>query len=166
MKGADNTRKPKNRSRLFLIDIGSAGTPRIVPVAAGIVSRGTQVSESVESYYRMDPWGAPETALTGQAVSHRFSGHRVKGDQAQDYILGETPGGPEGRCVTFYDCDGSAPAGQPNGWKGRALIRILDDGSGGAAGRQSIAFCLVVNGSPQRGTMTRVGGSYRWTPEP
>ena len=96
----------------------------------------------------------------------RTGGHRVKGDQAQDYILGETPGGPEGRCVTFYDCDGSAPAGQPNGWKGRALIRILDDGSGGAAGRQSIAFCLVVNGSPQRGTMTRVGGSYRWTPEP
>lgn len=106
MKGADNTRKPKNSSRLFLIDIGSAGRPRIVPVAAGIVSRGTQVSESAESYYRMDPWGAPEAALTGRAVSHRFSGHRVKGDLAQDYIFGEISGGVEGRCVTFYDCDG------------------------------------------------------------
>ena len=161
MKGADNTRKPKNSSRLFLIDIGSAGRPRIVPVAAGIVSRGTQVSESAESYYRMDPWGAPEEALTGRAVSHRFSGHRVKGDLAQDYIFGEISGGVEGRCVTFYDCDGSAAQRE-----GRALIRILDDGSGGAAGQQSIAFCLEVNGSPQRGTMTRVGGSYRWTPEP
>ncbi len=157
-------RKPKNYNRVFLIDIGSADTPNIVPLAAGITSHGSSISESTEKYYYMDQRGTAETDLTGQEVSRSFSGHRIKGDAAQDYILDELLYDLDGRSVTFYDYDDMVTGG-PNGWKGSAVIQIADDGSGDTAARQNISFTLYLSGKPERGTVALASGVYQWTPK-
>lgn len=156
-------RKPKNFNRVFLVDIGTADAPKIVPIAAGITSHGSNISESTEKYYYMDQRGTAETDLTGQDVSRSFSGHRMKGDEAQDYILDELLYDIDNREIVFYDYDESLTAGV-NGWKGVATIRISDDGSGDTAARQNIAFSLAINGKPERGTVSKTESGYTWTP--
>ena len=158
------SRKPKNYNRCFLINTGTTAAPVWVLIADGITSHGSSISESTEKYYYMDKAGVAETDVTGQDITRSFTGHRAKGDSAQDYILDTILYDLAKREVEFIDYDSGIAAGV-NGWKGKATIQISDDGSGDTAARQNISFSLAINGKPTKGTVAKTESGYTFTEE-
>ncbi len=146
--------KPKAYNKRYLLNLGTSEVPKWVQIARGITSRGNSFSESSETYYPMDQRGTAEIETTSQSVSRNFSGFRVIGDEAQDYVFSDALYNLDKRVVEYieyYDNDNIEGA---NGWKGTASITISDDGSGDTANRETIGFGLNQIGKPVRGTAT------------
>lgn len=162
-------RKPKNFNRKFLIDLGTAETPKWVPLAVGIMSHGSSFNETSEKFYYMSDEGSPDSDVVSQEVTRSFTGHRVVGDEAQDYILETVLYEINNRRVRFVEYDSGVDVTETpmpvNGWKGEGTLSISDDGSGDTASRQNISFSLSINGKPERGTMKQEDGVYTWTPK-
>ena len=144
--------KPKAYNKRFLLNIGTTESPKWVEVARGITSRGNNFSESSETYYPMDQRGTAEIETTSQSVSRTWSGFRVIGDAAQDYVFIDALHDLDKRTVEFVEYYDNVEG--VNGWKGTASITISDDGSGDTANRETIGFGLNQIGKPVRGTAT------------
>ena len=144
--------KPKAYNKRFLLNIGTTGSPKWVEVARGITSRGNNFSESSETYYPMDQRGTAEIETTSQSVSRTWSGFRVIGDEAQDYVFIDALYDLDKRSVEFVEYYDNVEG--VNGWKGIASLTISDDGSGDTANRETIGFGLNLIGKPVRGTAT------------
>lgn len=144
--------KPKAYNKRFLLNIGATGSPKWVEVARGITSRGNNFSESSETYYPMDQRGTAEIETTSQSVSRTWSGFRVIGDEAQDYVFIDALYDLDKRSVEFVEYYDNVEG--VNGWKGIASLTISDDGSGDTANRETIGFGLNLIGKPVRGTAT------------
>lgn len=144
--------KPKAYNKRFLLNIGTTGSPKWVEVARGITSRGNNFSESSETYYPMDQRGTAEIETTSQSVSRTWSGFRVIGDEAQDYVFIDALYNLDKRSVEFVEYYDNIEG--VNGWKGIASLTISDDGSGDTANRETIGFGLNLIGKPARGTAT------------
>lgn len=144
--------KPKAYNKRFLLNIGATGSPKWVEVARGITSRGNNFSESSETYYPMDQRGTAEIETTSQSVSRTWSGFRVIGDAAQDYVFIDALYDLDKRSVEFVEYYDNIEG--VNGWKGIASLTISDDGSGDTANRETIGFGLNLIGKPVRGTAT------------
>lgn len=158
--------KPKAYNKRFLLNIGTTGSPKWVEVARGITSRGNNFSESSETYYPMDQRGTAEIETTSQSVSRTWSGFRVIGDEAQDYVFVDALYDLDKRTVEFVEYYDNVEG--VNGWKGTASITISDDGSGDTANRETIGFGLNLIGKPVRGTATVTYSdsiSVEWTDE-
>lgn len=148
--------KPKAYNKRFLLNIGTTESPKWVEVARGITSRGNNFSESSETYYPMDQRGTAEIETTSQSVSRTWSGFRVIGDAAQDYVFIDALYDLDKRSVEFVEYYDNVEG--VNGWKGIASLTISDDGSGDTANRETIGFGLNLIGKPVRGTATVVYG--------
>lgn len=144
--------KPKAYNKRFLLNIGTTGSPKWVEIARGITSRGNNFSESSETYYPMDQRGTAEIETTSQSVSRTWSGFRVIGDAAQDYVFIDALYDLDKRSVEFVEYYDNVEG--VNGWKGIASLTISDDGSGDTANRETIGFGLNLIGKPVRGTAT------------
>lgn len=144
--------KPKAYNKRFLLNIGTTESPKWVEVARGITSRGNNFSESSETYYPMDQRGTAEIETTSQSVSRTWSGFRVIGDEAQDYVFIDALYDLDKRSVEFVEYYDNVEG--VNGWKGIASLTISDDGSGDTANRETIGFGLNLIGKPVRGTAT------------
>lgn len=144
--------KPKAYNKRFLLNIGTTESPKWVEVARGITSRGNNFSESSETYYPMDQRGTAEIETTSQSVSRTWSGFRVIGDGAQDYVFIDALYDLDKRSVEFVEYYDNVEG--VNGWKGIASLTISDDGSGDTANRETIGFGLNLIGKPVRGTAT------------
>lgn len=144
--------KPKAYNKRFLLNIGTTESPKWVEVARGITSRGNNFSESSETYYPMDQRGTAEIETTSQSVSRTWSGFRVIGDAAQDYVFIDALYDLDKRTVEFVEYYDNVEG--VNGWKGNASLTISDDGSGDTANRETIGFGLNLIGKPVRGTAT------------
>ena len=144
--------KPKAYNKRFLLNIGTTESPKWVEVARGITSRGNNFSESSETYYPMDQRGTAEIETTSQSVSRTWSGFRVIGDAAQDYVFIDALYDLDKRSVEFVEYYDNVEG--VNGWKGNASLTISDDGSGDTANRETIGFGLNLIGKPVRGTAT------------
>ena len=158
--------KPKAYNKRFLLNIGTAVSPKWVEVARGITSRGNNFSESSETYYPMDQRGTAEIETTSQSVSRTWSGFRVIGDEAQDYVFIDALYDLDKRTVEFVEYYDNVEG--VNGWKGNASLTISDDGSGDTANRETIGFGLNLIGKPVRGTATVTYSdsiSVEWTDE-
>ena len=142
--------KPKAYNKRFLLNIGTTGSSKWVEVARGITSRGNNFSESSETYYPMDQRGTAEIETTSQSVSRTWSGFRVIGDAAQDYVFIDALYDLDKRSVEFVEYYDNVEG--VNGWKGIASLTISDDGSGDTANRETIGFGLNLIGKPVRGT--------------
>lgn len=142
--------KPKAYNKRYLINLGTSEVPKWVQIARGITSRGNNFSESSETYYPMDQRGTAEIETTSQSVSRNFSGFRVIGDEAQDYVFGDALYDLNKRVVEYVEYYDNMEG--VNGWKGTASITISDDGSGDTANRETIGFGLNQIGKPVRGT--------------
>lgn len=164
-------RYPKNYNRNMAIrQIGKEEDPWLL-IAEGISSRGSNFSESTETYYYFSGRGTAEKEPTTQEVGYTYTGNRARGDAAQDYILDTILYDLDSRQIEFLDWDDSidvsgldAPA---NGWKGQGAITINDPGSGDAQSRQNISFTIDFRGKPERGTVKKDSGGtgYTWTPK-
>ena len=144
--------KPKAYNKRFLLNIGTTESPKWVEVARGITSRGNNFSESSETYYPMDQRGTAEIETTSQSVSRTWSGFRVIGDEAQDYVFIDALYDLDKRSVEFVEYYDNVEG--VNGWKGIASLTISDDGSGDTANRETVGFGLNQIGKPVRGTAT------------
>lgn len=144
--------KPKAYNKRFLLNIGTTELPKWVEVARGITSRGNNFSESSETYYPMDQRGTAEIETTSQSVSRTWSGFRVIGDEAQDYVFIDALYDLDKRSVEFVEYYDNVEG--VNGWKGIASLTISDDGSGDTANRETVGFGLNLIGKPVRGTAT------------
>ena len=144
--------KPKAYNKRLLLNIGTTESPKWVEVARGITSRGNNFSESSETYYPMDQRGTAEIETTSQSVSRTWSGFRVIGDEAQDYVFIDALYDLDKRSVEFVEYYDNVEG--VNGWKGIASLTISDDGSGDTANRETIGFGLNLIGKPVRGTAT------------
>lgn len=154
--------KPKAYNRRFFINIGTSELPSWVELARGISSRSNSFSEETENYYYMDGRGTAETDPTTQTVTRTFSGNRVIGDEAQDYLFFDNIYDLDKRVVQFIEFYDNMPAGAPNGWQGTYTLSITDDGSGDATARESIGINASINGIPQRGTVTMENGTPKF----
>ena len=144
--------KPKAYNKRFLLNIGMTESSKWVEVARGITSRGNNFSESSETYYPMDQRGTAEIETTSQSVSRTWSGFRVIGDEAQDYVFIDALYDLDKRNVEFIEYYDNVEG--VNGWKGIASLTISDDGSGDTANRETVGFGLNLIGKPVRGTAT------------
>lgn len=154
---AEEYAKPKAYNRRFYLNLGSGLQPEWAQVAAGITARATRVSETLEQYFYMDNRGGAESAAAGQSVTRLFSGNRFLGDPAQDAILLERMYAMDRQEMEFLEFYDNMPEGPRESWgngcRGRATVRISDDGSGGAGEREVIQFSLQIHGQPQRGVV-------------
>lgn len=65
------------------------GTWSYADIAAGIDNVTESLNEVVQQYKFYDGAGFAENHVTGMAPSYTFTGRRVLGDTAQDYIFGK-----------------------------------------------------------------------------
>lgn len=156
--------KPKAYNRRFFIDIGTSETPKWVELARGIASRSNSFTEETENYYYMDGRGTAETDATTQTVTRTFSGNRVIGDEAQDYLFFDNVYNLDGRVVPFMEFYDNMETGKENGWKGTYTLSISDDGSGDATARETVGINASINGIPERGTVTLSDGVPTFSP--
>lgn len=150
--------RPMTYNRHFAINIGTAGSPIWAEFCKGVTSRGNDYAEDTEDYYDMCGRGIAETVVSGQTITRNFSGWRVFGDAAQDFLFFDRIYDFANREVQFLSWYDDMPAelvtAHGNGEQGNATLTISDDGSGDANVRENVEWGLAINGQPVRGNVT------------
>ncbi len=162
MPGTFSGTKPKAFNRHFCLNLGTAEAPQWMDIKEGIASRGADISEDEEKYEYMSGRGTADTESASQAVARTFSGNRFLGDPVQDAIFIDRMYNLDKREIEYLDYYDNPPAswkvggsdGIGNGYKGKANLKISDDGGGDAGKRETIEFSLLYSGPPVRGTVT------------
>lgn len=133
-----------NFQELYELDITPNGVSRTwVRLGAGISSADPSNNENIDqSAYIVDD-GYGTTEVIGAQKTIAFSGHRVVGDAAQDYIanLQYSLGNLRKTNFRFYDAGGNSVLGV-------CTIANIDIGGGDAAAKTEIAFEIHFNGKP------------------
>lgn len=156
---AGNWVKPKTYNRHFAINIGTSDDPVWAEFCKGVSSRGNSINEETEEYYDMCGRGVADTEVVGQQISRTFSGFRVFGDRAQDFIYFDRLYDFNSREVEYLDWYDNMPAdivtARGNGCKGTGTLTIADDGSGDANARENVEWGLTNNGIPTSGNVKK-----------
>ena len=122
----------------------STGEPIWERLAAGISSVEPSANDELAQDVYLDGEGLGETDIIGAQLILAFSGHRLYGDPAQDYIFSKMMElGPGRRTELRWTL--------PNGDKleGPITIANLSGPSGDAGGKGEIEFELHFNGTPE-----------------
>lgn len=134
---------PLNFQNLFELDINPGGTASYVRLGAGIVSATPSNNETVDtkSYYNSD--GAASSETTGFQYTWAFSGDKIIGDPAQDFIFSKLFSMGSGRKTNLRitGADGTVITGG-------VTIGNIVDGGGDANGTSAISFDIMFNGKP------------------
>lgn len=114
-----------------------------VTIKAGITSSEISLNEEVDQTAYMDGDGYKSTDVTGAQVTIAFSGHRVYGDAAQDYIYGKalTIGDARKTKAKITYSDGLVLTGP-------CTLANIEGPSGDAGTKQDIGFEVHLNGKP------------------
>lgn len=145
---------PKNYERHFVFNIGTDDSPSWLEADEGITSRASSVSESSQQYYYMSKRGTPDNEVDSQSISRTFTGHRNMNDPLQTEFFENRFYKLEKRVVTFIDYIENGSNTGIVAHRGSCTISFSDDGSGETAQRMSIGFSALINGIPEKGTLT------------
>ena len=133
------------------IKIGTAnsnGTWTYATLAAGIDNIAEAQNETVNQYHFFDDQGFAKNHVTGIAPAYTFTGKRVYGDDAQDYIFG-----------LKYDLDGQRTSSIQISWKTDASTTVtmtcdcticnIQEFGGASTDDTSISFEVRLDGVPE-----------------
>lgn len=156
-----------NFQSLWELDTTPNGATRTwVRLGAGISSADPSNNDNLDQTNYLDGGGFGTTTVIGKQKTIAFSGHRVVGDSAQDYIASvqDELGDSLLSNVRYTAADGSM-------FTGPVTIANVDFGGGDAGAKEEIAFELHINGKPTNTpkaaatalTATVAGGSVKGT---
>ena len=113
-------------------------------LGAGLSSVDPQVNEEVDQTAYLDGGGFSSSDVTGGQVTLVFSGHRLTGDPAQDFIYSKQFSFGKSRRTNFRWT-------QPDGsiLEGDATIANITGPSGDANTKGEISFEIHFNGEPE-----------------
>lgn len=120
-----------------------SGTATWSRIGAGITSADPSNNESKDQTNYLDGDGYAESEIIGAQFTLAFSGHRVHGDAAQDWIASIEHELGDNRKTQFRYTDMKG-----NQKTGNCTIVDVDFGGGDAAGKKEISFGIDVNGKP------------------
>lgn len=122
-----------------------AGTATWARLGKGITSADPSNNEDVDQTKYLDGDGFGESEVIGMQKTISFSGHRVYGDPAQDYIqeIQETAGSGRKSTYRLTDAKGSRVEKE-------CTIASIDMGGGDAGAKKDISFEIHLNGKPVR----------------
>ena len=135
---------PMNYQFLYEIDTTPSGASRTwARLAAGLTGADPSNNEDKDQTAYLDGDGYKSSDIIGAQYTVGFSGHRVLGDTAQDYIASLEHEIGDNRKTNFRitDKDGNQKTGA-------VTIADVDFGGGDAGAKVEIAFSLDFNGKP------------------
>ena len=134
---------PLGFQTLFELDINPAGTASYVRIGNGIVSAAVGNHEKIDQKGYLDGNGGQTTEVLGFQQVVKFSGDRIPGDSAQDYVLGLIFALGESRKTNFRatNADGSIVSGA-------CTIANIEPPGGDANAVQAFGFEIHLNGKP------------------
>ena len=134
---------PLNFQTLFELDINPAGTANYVRLGDGIVSATPANNETVDTKSYLDDNGGASSEVTGFQYTWSFSGDRIIGNAAQDFIFGKLFSLGTGRKTNarITGANGTVITGQ-------VTLSNLVDGGGDANATAAIGFDMMFNGKP------------------
>ena len=133
-----------NFQRLYEINTTpESGTATWARLAKGLKSADPSLNEDTDNTAYLDGGGFKSTDVIAKQFSIAFSGNRVKGDAAQDFIFGK---------VLQIGDDLKTQARRTDAFgnviTGDVTIKDIDDGGGDAGAKIDVGFTLDFNGSP------------------
>lgn len=133
-----------NFQRLYEINTTpESGTATWARIAKGIKSADPSTNEDTDNTAYLDGGGFKSTDVIAKQFSIAFSGNRVKGDAAQDFIFGK---------ILQIGDDVKTQARRTDAFgniiTGDVTIKEIDDGGGDAGAKVDVGFTLDFNGSP------------------
>ena len=135
---------PLNFMDLYEIDITPQGASRTWKRLAEGISGAVQANNDVvDQTPYLSGNGFGSTDVTGGQKTIAFSGHRVIGDPAQDYIASIANSFGEARKTNFRYLDS-----QGAGYSGNCTIQAIEVGGGDANAKKDISFQVDINGQP------------------
>ncbi|MFX0552961.1 phage tail tube protein [Lactiplantibacillus plantarum] len=138
-----------NYKNVFEIDTAGSQDPKdvtkatFVPLAAGISGVTPAANETDDNTAYYDGAGFTDTDVTGKRITLAFSGHRVIGDAAQDYVASKflAIGESLKTLARWTDPDG-------NKIVSNVTITAIVPMGGNANAKQTFSFTLSFNGKP------------------
>ncbi len=128
---------------LYEIDTTPTTTPTYSRLAVGISSAVTSGNENLAQDNYLDGDGFGSTDVIGGQFTIAFSGHRVQGNAAQDYVAGlKLELGDERKTHLKY----TDKAG--NVISGACTIANIEEGGGDAGAKKDFSFEAHFNGKP------------------
>lgn len=141
---ADEKTFPLNYERKFEIDITPNGASETwAPIAAGINNISKEGNEVIDQTQYYDGEGVGSSEVTGGQPVWSFSGHRIDGDAAQDFIFSLDMSYGSARKTKFK-------ATNPDGRvvTGPCTIANINENGGDANAKNEISFEIHANGKP------------------
>ncbi len=131
------------RQNKFEINTVPGGTAVYAEIRAGILSAEPGMNEAVTQETFMDGEGYASTDVEGAQYTMKFTGKRLVGDVAQDYIMGTRFDIGAGRITDFKHttADGKVISGP-------CTIANIEPPKGDSGSKADIAFEVHCNGKP------------------
>lgn len=136
---------PLGYQNLFEIDINPAGTASWARIGRGLQSATPNNNEKLDEKSYLDGDGGGNTEVSGFQLAYTFSGDRVPGNAAQDFILSKQLDVGEDRHTDFKvtGADGTVITGDVT------ICNIVPPG-GDAGAPQAFGYDLKFNGKPTK----------------
>lgn len=132
----------------------SQGTWTYAKLEKGLDNVSEALNEVVQQYFFINDKGFARNHVTGMAPTFTFTGRRVQGDAAQDYIFGNKYKLDTNRVSSFQlkvtDKSGSAP--KATTYTVECTICNIQEYSGASTDDSAISFELRFNGAPTTAT--------------
>ena len=132
----------------------SQGTWTYAKLEKGLDNVSEALNEVVQQYFFLNDKGFARNHVTGMAPTFTFTGRRVQGDAAQDYIFGNKYKLDTNRVSSFQlkvtDKSGSAP--KATTYTVDCTICNIQEYSGASTDDSAISFELRFNGAPTTAT--------------
>lgn len=136
---------PLNFQNLFEIDINPGGTANYKRLGDGLTSATPKTGEKVDQKTYLDDDGGQTSEVTGFQLVYSFSGDRIPGDPAQDYIFSKLLDIGAARHTNFRATDAGGTI-----ISGEATIANITPPGGEAGSASAISFELHLNGKPTK----------------
>lgn len=129
----------------------SGGTWTYAPLGAGLDNVSEALNEVVQQYFFLNDGGFARNHVTGMAPSFTFTGRRVMGDAAQEYIFGNKYKLDTNRASSFklviVNNSGEAPTTKT--LTVDCTICNIQEWSGATTDDSAISFEIRFDGAPE-----------------
>ena len=136
---------PLNFQALFELDINPGGTANYVRLGDGLASSQPNNNEKVDKKSYLDDNGGNTSEVTGFDYVVSFSGDRIAGNSAQDWIFSKLFAVGASRHTNYRS---TGPDGMVISGPCTVVITGVPGGEAGSA--QAISFDLCMNGKPTK----------------
>lgn len=136
---------PLNFQTLFELDINPGGTAQYVRVGAGLVSATPGNNESVDEKGYLDGNGGKSSNVTAFQYKIPFSGDRIPGDAAQDWVLSKLFAIGPNRLTNFRSTNAGGTV-----ISGPCTIANITPPGGDANSPSVFGFEVHLNGKPTK----------------